>query len=191
MSSLTLSLTNLQVTNLDYGSWCSFFSTTTLQQWTWGESDLSHFQHTWQKKRNTQIWIGAPIPRSSMTSREQCTTWWSLRASSASVKLCRYRGLFCSSSARGKIISPGRRRRRRSHEIGSRGSSTGEGRRDARWVSWPDGRRRRRRRSCFLPGWRGDLWLETAAGGRRTAARCSRGIRATTSRRRWAWKWGR
>lgn len=35
------------------------------------------------------------LPRSSTTSREQCTMWWSLRASSASVKLCMYRGLFC------------------------------------------------------------------------------------------------
>jgi len=36
------------------------------------------------------------LPRSSTTSSEQWTIWWSLRASSASVKLCIYNGLFCS-----------------------------------------------------------------------------------------------
>lgn len=36
------------------------------------------------------------IPRSSTTSSEQWTMWWSLRASSASVKLWMYNGLFCS-----------------------------------------------------------------------------------------------
>lgn len=76
-------------------------------------------------------------PLSSMTSSEQCTMWWSLSASSAPVKLWRYKGLFCK--IHHQIIRSDLDHRRWIKEE----------RESKRWGK-PDGRRRRRTRSSFL-----------------------------------------
>ena len=60
--------------------------------------------------------------------------WWSLRASSASVKLCRYSGLFCSSDGNAKVNNfssaqdgiPRRRGEAREGECGGEGKQVQE-----------------------------------------------------------------
>ena len=58
----------------------------------------THFKYKAVTKTQIPKTLRELIPRSSTTSREQWTMWWSFRASSASVKLCMYSGLFCSIS---------------------------------------------------------------------------------------------
>lgn len=97
------------------------------------------------------------LPRSSTTSSEQWTTWWSLSASSPSVKLCMYRGLFWPQLQTIKSKSDkdkkGRNHRIQTHQAASEENSIdlpcsemtnwGSRQRDA----WPDGRQWRRTRS--------------------------------------------